>query len=411
VDAFREAIYYQARRLNCVEDIDNMSNLTAVRYLQQKEGYSQCFGGDHPFLPRNSDPSTCDNSGCCWHIACDSYRCSPIIPIDRDQTTITHQEIMQLRSVIGTLETKKEEVLAGGAVGMKIRSFNNLEPTTRKMLIATPTTILGESTDDVSALKPYLLSSGVCESVPGCSEYFNTVLFSADLRSLRAWLSATARFIETNSLAYYPLTKEIHHGVNWGRASCGSGIVYTLSLPVSPPLGSFDALHLGVLDGTVMLTHSEFVPLLAIDLPFLANVTFDDLFQVMSDYPDELCSFRSFLQSKLDDLRNAVIGSEGFSRQCRRLEREIHEQLRKLKSDYKKATIKSAFEMTGCAVASWTLAIYCLLHGSDLLSVLGPGGIAYKMSSAYSEYVVKRLELKENPVYLLWVLGKVASAT
>jgi hypothetical protein len=131
----------------------------------------------------------------------------------------------------------------------------------------------------------------------------------------------------------------------------------------------------------------------------------------MNDYPEELCTFRDFLQSKVEEMRQSAVGSEQFGNDCRKIERDIRDQIRKLNSDYKKTRLTTAFSLTGCAVATWTLALYCITQGTgDLLSFIGPGGVLLSASTALSKHLVKHLDLKDNPAYFLWMIGKTRSS-
>jgi hypothetical protein len=89
-----------------------------------------------------------------------------------------------------------------------------------------------------------------------------------------------------------------------------------------------------------------------------------------------------------------------------RIEREIRAEIRKFESDFDRSDLKTAISAAGCVVASFTLALYCILHMEpNVLSVLGPGGVLYKISDLYMERKLKQLELRENPAYFLWVLN------
>jgi hypothetical protein len=236
------------------------------------------------------------------------------------------------------------------------------------------------------------------------------VLYTSDLVVLENWLSQSQPFLETENIFYLPLSKnfDLDEAVSVDKPNIDSLLK---QLPIQKlglqDINPFKTPHLGFRDGDVKLSRPEFVPILNIELPALEEIDLKNLSKLMKDYPDELCSFRDFLLSQVDKMRSAAIESEHFDQDCRGIEREIRDQLRKVKSDYKKAKLKLAFSLTGGIIASFTLVLYCVIRGSgDILSILGPGGVVYQLSSAYSEYLASKLEMKDNPVYFLWQLGE-----
>jgi hypothetical protein len=63
----RGLIMQRAEKMDCVEDIKSLSDLNAVRFIQKKEGYTPCFGGDAPLHNRGSvDPRRCGELNCDW---------------------------------------------------------------------------------------------------------------------------------------------------------------------------------------------------------------------------------------------------------------------------------------------------------------------------------------------------------
>jgi hypothetical protein len=286
----------------------------------------------------------------------------------------------------------------------------------RKMLVATPRSVIGERTD--IPLTPYVLKSWLSGvgSAGSTGTYVTTqILFTSDLRLLERWIVDAAPFVQAGDVAYYPLIEQQQYATaSYSKSEAYSGTrgfdmfrCWKSPHQIGQPL-SFKATHAGLPDGEALLTEPDLAPLLNLELPVLEEISFDALFRVMADYPDELCSFRNLLYSCVDEIGTAAVGSNEFYAACRKIERQIQDGVRKLRSDYKKARIAAAFSLTGCAVASWTLALYCILGtgGGDILRVLGPGGIAYTASAAYSQYLVKTLELRDNPCYFLWVLGR-----
>ncbi len=405
----REGVQRHAERLGCLGAISDMTDINAIRFLQQKEGYTPCFGRETPWSPDPEDPKLCKISDCYWRLVCNSYRNITLTPLDKALPNARQEELELLRKRLLACNEEKNQAFSIATVGLKIRSFRNMSSATRKMLVAAPKTVFGESTEE-GLTKPYMLAQASLS--PGMSgmwtkHNFCDVLFTSDIDALKNWLFDTQKFSENGSLAYYPLIERIDDVAAYGKGDQATGRFVFWELPKSIKLETFNAPHIGLPDGDIMLSDAEFAPILNIDLPILEGIGFDILFKLMSDYPEELCSFRDFLRSKVEEMRQAVVGSVEFVHDCQKIEREIREQMRKTETDYKKAKLTAAFALTGCAIATWTLALYCFTQGTgSILTVLGPGGIAYTASTAYSNYLTKRLDLKDNPVYFLWLLGK-----
>jgi hypothetical protein len=403
----RRFINSHAERLGCLEAIAAMTDLNAIRFCQQKEGYTPCFGRETPQYPNQDDTRLC-TADCCWIYACNSYRISAIVPIE--VFVENKDELNRLQKRLLDFDKTKKTSLTAGEVGVQIRSYQNISSVTRKMLIAAPKTVVGEATDDKLALKPHALvhSSFRGRSYGDWNIYHDlTVLFTSDLSGLKRWLFETQRFLESGNLAYSPLIQSLSYKKSYGKGSLMENQYAFDELPAPVDLKTFAAPHLGLPDGDIMLSNSEFAPILNIELPVLESIDFDTLFKLMADFPDELCAFRDFLHSSVEQMLNAATGSTDFAHNCRKIERDIREHLRKLESDYKKTRLKTAFSLTGCAVVSWMLALYCILRGKgDILTILGPGGMVFTLSAAYSEYLIQRLSLKNDPAYFLWLLGK-----
>ena len=413
----RGLIMWRAEKMDCVDDIECLSDLNAVRFIQQKEGYTPCFGGDVPLHSRGSvDPRRCGELTCDWRSQCDLFRVNTAVPLVKFLPDATKEDIDRTTQLLLRHRAPESPVLPEQSVGVKIRSFGIVPSVSRKMLVAAPVTVFSEATGDPSRLSPVLLDLAAQRYHPGYGgggvNYDWTVLLTADVVNLRAWLADASAFFDNGSMAYWPIIKRSHTSQGLGRDQTGRlgdlGRTHgEMPSPEELEQQSFHAPHFGFQDGEVMLTDADFAPILNIQLPILENIDFNTLAKLMEDFPVELCSFRDFLHSSVEQMRSSAVGSESFSRDCQKVERDIRDRLRKLDSDYKKARVEAAISLTGCAVASWTLALYCILTGAgNILTVLGPGGIVYKASADYGSYLTKCAGLKDSPAYFLWRIGK-----
>jgi hypothetical protein len=409
--ASREDILVQADRYDCVEIVRSLPEVEAIRTIQQHGGFTPCYANEKPLRPTSEDSLACGVSACFWKQACDGFRTSQIIPLAKALTRVDIETLSQFRQKISELRAKLDNP-AGRTIGFQLGSFDQIYPATKKMLLASPHTVMGELPNKAN-LKAYLLQDN-SKTVAGLSSgyifnYSFDILLTQDLGQLHNWFSETQPFIKSGSLDYFPLIHNIQYTKDVGRGAIYShGAIpsyWTLDQDIT--LETFKAPYLGVSNGDIMLTRSEFAPILNLDLPVLENIDMHRLYQLMADHPNELSSFRDYLMDKMDDMNQSAVGSEQFGRDIAKIERDLRDQLRKLDSDLKKASLKTAVALSGSAIATWTLAIFCILKGhADLLTVLGPGGVLLPIGAAYSDYLVERLSLKDNPVFFLWEIGK-----
>jgi hypothetical protein len=412
-DSYRKGPWLSAQNIEYAAQgfletqLSKLSDVEAIRWLQEREGSSPCFGREIPLRPFGSNPRHCGIWECFWRDPCNAFREGTVEPLERVLSGDGKEVLDVFLARIEASNRLKDQLAFSGSVGLKFHSFENLRSATRKMLLASPKTIVAESSDNPAVLRRYFLhrtDSGMA-SDKNISTWAD-ILLTADLNKLKRWLLDTREFQDSGSLSYFPLTHSVMLESHHISQNPFSGRAY-YPMPSALDLRTFDAPHLGLVDGDLMLSDPIFTPLLNITLPVLENTDFCTLFRLMSDFPQETTSFRNYLLDKVEEARGAAVGSEQFSQDCRRIEREIREEIRKLQSDFKRSDMKSAFTAAGCVVASFTLALYCILHTApNVLTLLGPGGALYKISDVYIDRKLKQLELKENPAYFLWVLGK-----
>ena len=64
----------KARALGCEHEIVGLSITEAVRLIQRREGYTDCFQWDEPLAPNHNNWRSCGLHQCCWKLACDDHR-------------------------------------------------------------------------------------------------------------------------------------------------------------------------------------------------------------------------------------------------------------------------------------------------------------------------------------------------
>lgn len=414
----RDFIEERAYWLGCLDEIADLTDSNAIRLLQEREGYSPCYGRAEPLQPAEGHPNACDITTCYWHTPCENHRSPAAVLLETVLDGESRQRIDDLTRFLWNPRPAQDALAHAGGVGMQMHSFRNLDSATKKMLLAAPKTVVGEMSDDLEHMQAYVLDYRI-EMDQRASTYSSPamryqydVVFTQDLLVLWRWLAEVEPFLKTEQLAYYPLLTQVANTIGIGRANAVSGRaspVFSGSLR-NVHIENFTAPHLGLPDGDIMLTDPDFAPILNLDLPVLAEASYENLHKVMADNPEELLTFRDFLHAQVEELRGAAVTSADFGRDLRRIERDVRDRLRKLDSDFKQAKLKASFTMLGCAVATWTLALYCIVRGSpDALSLIGPGGMVYVATDAYADYWTKKLALKTEPAYLLWVLGNTRS--
>jgi len=405
----RDWIEWDALRLNCYPEISNLSDSEAIRVIQRKEGNQDCYGKEEPLSPCHENIKKCCVTNCKWITNCDLNRTKKFITLNSAFKSESRNELFRLKYMLDILATKKQFNLKAGQVGVKIRDISLIDEVTRKMVMACPRTIFAEERSDSSKLNNYLINTEHRTVPSGSRNWIDyttwKILSTNDMGLLRKWLYEIKPFIENNTINYWPLLSKLEASLSRGvsQPRNGPGI---LSEPI-PVENTFEAPHIGLLSGDVAFTDSALVPLLTVDIPEIDNVSYSTLSTLMADHPEELTSFQRYLWNNLESARNSAIESESFYADCKRIERNILDDLKKLNSDYRKSKIKNSFSTTGCAVASWTLALYAIQHDSaDILKVLGAGGVAHQLSSAWKEYFLSGLSLKDSPVYFLWRLDR-----
>ena len=119
----------KAKSFDCLEAISNLTIIDAVRFLQHKERYTPCFGGESPLIPLPEDAATprgidkarlCGVLECYWKLPCDTVRMMHVASLEESMDEEVVQEIdesifrMQLESVSDTRQVVQE---AAGLLG------------------------------------------------------------------------------------------------------------------------------------------------------------------------------------------------------------------------------------------------------------------------------------------------------
>lgn len=78
----RVAVEEKARTFGCLDAISNLAIIDAVRFLQQRERYTPCFGGESPLVPLPEAAKLCGVLECYWKVPCDTHRILPAASLE-----------------------------------------------------------------------------------------------------------------------------------------------------------------------------------------------------------------------------------------------------------------------------------------------------------------------------------------
>lgn len=421
----RATINKHAQRLDSEETIKKLSNKNAIRFLQEKEGYTVCFGDKKPLKSDYSDknerfynqttmneeilsPSVCSENRCAWKGLCDSYR-NDTIPIDG---IFESEEINNINSFADKVLNQKEvnQKIDSSYLVATIPNANVLSSISKKLLLISPKTLIKE--DSNRDLRSYILKSRIYlpHITPGGTypiyHYDITTLRTSDISSIYNWMNQSEKFINRGDFAYFPYI-ETHQVIRqmYKFNTHGEDYFNFPSFYDFNNICSEDELNRLVYN--IPIDNEDILPLFNAEIPAIENTDFETLFSFSNDYFDELCSFRDFLYKKMILASNQFPGTENIYSATRLFNSEIHEELKNLKANFKKRKIKSIISSTSIAIGTSALSIYALMKGDDnLLKFIGPGGIVVSVGKMLSDYLINSLELHNKPIYFLWLLDK-----
>jgi len=400
----RSLIELAADRLGIRDAVRDLSDLDAVRSIQQREGCTPCYGRDWALRP--GPDGICLETQCLWRNFCSAYR-SKAVPLDGYLSPMPSQsQVAEFARFLRSRAPQAAQTRMPG-LGVTVRSDAELEALSRKLVIGAPRSTICESSESVNTLRPVQISFEARESSRGghYTHYFQierAVLWTANPARLYNWYASARSLVDASALDYLPhLSVESEEIGVWKT----NNVEFTQL--AAPAFQKLETLHQGTPDREVWVNDSNVVPLLNLEIPFLESATLEDISKVMQDYPEELCAFREFLYKNIDKIKDKRVDSETFGADLAAVRREIDEQIRKLRSDLKKSQLKNYVEIAGGTAAAFTLAIYCVMQSdSHTWQILGPSGFLYTLASKAADYLNSRLTLKESPTYFLWQIGE-----
>jgi hypothetical protein len=225
-------------------------------------------------------------------------------------------------------------------------------------------------------------------------------LLSNDLADLSRWFQASKEMLLSGRITYLPHIISRHSYTVEDRP-----LEYSTQESITENLAP-KKLFTAVPDSDLKVSDPSVTPLLNLEIPYLENITPTQLSKLMDDYPDQLLSFRNYLQHSLIEFKSKL-GSENFYREVQGLEIDIKDQLARLRSDVKDLRRTCLLEVIGANAVTWTLYVFVFMKSpDDLVKVLLPGGVVSSVSVGYAKYLKEMMKLKHAPLYFLFLVSQ-----
>jgi hypothetical protein len=265
----RTIVEVLADLLGVREAIRELPDLEAVRLLQQREGYTPCYGRAVALRP--GPDGVCLETGCCWQDFCSPYR-GAAVPLDAYLSRVPSQgDITKFRDFLLARGRQMQEPSIR-PLAVTVRAEAELEPLSRKLVIGSPHSTICESSDSSNILRPVQLSFRNSTSSPDqghtvLHEIERATWWSANPERIYNWYASARSLIDASTIDYSP-------HLSWDRK-----YRYTLRFEtadfylVLPTLRRLDTPHLGAPNGEVLVSDPNFVPLLNLDIPFLESAS------------------------------------------------------------------------------------------------------------------------------------------
>jgi hypothetical protein len=400
--SLRGLITAAADRIGAAEAVTHLSDLDAVRLVQEREGYTPCYGRKVALHP--GPGGLCQVKECCWRNFCSAYQ-AEAEPLDASLPATRPADIDAFRDFV-LARGRRAAGLPVPGLSVTVRGGVALEPLSRKLVIGSPQSMICEAAEGSNPLRPIRLSFNAVQTRSSASytTYYQierSILWTASPQRIHNWYVAARSLIDDSTIDYLPhVTTESEEIAVWKTN------LADFSALATPAFQRLDTPHMALPENEVLVSDPNFVPFLNLEIPFLEAASLNSIHDIMRDHPDELCTFRNFLFRNIDKIKDKSLGSMTFGADLQAVRREIDDSLQKLKADLARARMKHYIELTGGITAAFTLAVVCLTqHDSHTLAVIGPGGFLYVLSTKVSDYLSARLNLKDNPTYFLWMLG------
>ncbi|NPV75191.1 MAG: hypothetical protein HPY59_02330 [Anaerolineae bacterium] len=303
-----------------------------------------------------------------------------------------------IEKISGQFEKIKEDI-PKTSVFARFGDLKRIGDCSRKLPLLSDQNYFYENITHTPESRGFVIKSAHYSGVREVSDS-STHLITNDLEELYRWFQASKEMLLNGRITYLPyLISRRSYTVE------ERGLEYSTHNDVieeMTPKKLFNA----VTESDIKVSDPTVIPLLNLDIPYLESITPSQLFRLMEDYPDQLLSFRNYLQHSLLDFQSAL-GSESFYREVHALELDLKDRLAKLRSDIKGLKRTSLLEVIGANAVTWTLYVFVFMKSpDDLVKVLLPGGVVSSVSLAYAKYLNEMMKLKNTPLYFLFLVSQ-----
>lgn len=294
---------------------------------------------------------------------------------------------------------KINENIPNTSIFTRFGDLKRVEDCSRKLPLLSDQNYFYENVTHTPESRGFIIKSAHYSGVREVSDS-STHLITNDLEELCRWFQTSKEMLLNGRIIYLPYLISRQSYTVEERAleySTHSDVIEEMT-----PKKLFSA----VTESDLKVSDPTVVPLLNLDIPCLEGITPSQLFRLMEDYPDQLLSFRNYLQHSLLDFQS-TLGSESFYRRVHGLELDLKDRLAKLRCDIKGLKRTSLLEVIGANAVTWMLYVFVFMKSpDDLVKVLLPGGVVSSVSLAYVKYLNEMMKLKNTPCYFLFLVSK-----
>ena len=255
-----------AEQTGARESVANLSEVDAVRLLQEREGYTPCYGREVALRP--GADGICEVEECCWRNFCSAYR-NNAVPLDACLPSTDPAKLDAFRDFVLTRGRRAAGLPVPG-VSVTVRGGVALEPLSRKLVIGVAQSTICEAAEGANPLRPVRLSLNSTQiSVPNPHymlyyQIERSILWTASPQRIHNWFLAARSLIDDSTIDYLPhVTVESEQIAVWKTARTD------FSRLAAPVFQRLDTPHVALPDNEVLVSDPNFVPLLNLEIPFL----------------------------------------------------------------------------------------------------------------------------------------------
>src|SRR3972149_177517 len=252
-------------------------------------------------------------------------------------------------------------------------------------------TILGYDVDNPKnsyRRNQYTLSSSRLADANGVERPVLVGLTERYSKTLYDFIFDEADYLFTNgNLVFSPYIRTSSNGKNILHNILKAGAINT---------------NLSVMDSKYSITSAQIDILNNIDIPYIENVPFKVLCDIIKDEGEALSSFRKLFIRTIEDIQD-LDDKESIKKEIKYIKRNLFEdELEKVEQVCKKVSKMKTLSSFGAVVTTAVIGISAYF-GLDIASIImAGGGTGLATANELYKHYIDSQELKSNPMYLLW---------